>query len=283
MKFHQSEALILEVSDLAEADRIVVFLTREEGKRRGVARGAKRRFSRFAGELQPLAKARIGWMEKEGRDLVRIGSVELLRPVKVLQQDLEGILLGATIAEQVGLFAQEGEASEVLFRLLDSTIEALESGRDRDLVARYFESWLLRSAGIFPPPIECPLCGRSFEGGAALPASGEGLICRECARGASGVTAVSPGAVQFWRRIGRENIESISADPPSVAVLAEVAAAIGQIRRHFLQHEVRSLAVMERTLESIGSSRSSRSIGAGSSTRSVNADSRPGSLSKERE
>ena len=79
MKFHQAEALILEVSDLQEADRIVVFLTREQGKRRGVARGAKRRFSRFAGELQPLAKARIGWFEKEGRDLVRIASVELVR------------------------------------------------------------------------------------------------------------------------------------------------------------------------------------------------------------
>lgn len=248
MKIHQAEALILEVSDLAEADRIVAFLTREEGKLRGVARGAKRRFSRFAGELQPLAKARIGWVEKEGRDLVRISAVELVRPVKVLQLDLEGILLGATIAEQVALFAQEGEPAEVLYRLLDATIEALEAGRDRDLVARYFESWLLRTAGIFPPPVECPACGRDFAGGAAILASGEGLVCRDCARAAHGGAPVSAAAVAFWRRIGRENIEAMAADPPSPAVLAEVASAIGRIRRHFLQHEVRSLTVMERTL-----------------------------------
>ncbi len=253
MKFHQAEALILEVSDLLEADRIVVFLTREEGKRRGVARGAKRRFSRFAGELQPLAKARIGWMEKEGRDLVRIGSVELIRPVKQLQQDLEGILLGATIAEQTALFAQEGEASEVLYRLLDATVEALEAGRDRNLVTRYFESWLLRSAGIFPPPFACPQCGREIDGGASLLASGEGLICRDCARGTAGGVPVSAGAVQFWRRIGRENIESMAASPPSEAVLAEAASAVGRIRRHFLQHEVRSLMVMERTLAGLES------------------------------
>lgn len=248
MKFHQAEALILEVSDLAEADRIVVFLTREEGKLRGVARGAKRRYSRFAGELQPLAKARIGWLEKEGRDLVRIGSVELIRPVKLLQQDLEGILLGATIAEQVALFAQEGEPAEVTYRLLDATVAALEAGRDRDLVARYFESWLLRSAGIFPPPVECPQCGRELAGGAAILATGEGLICRDCARSAHGAAAVSAGAIAFWRRIGRESIDAMAANPPSAGVLAEVAAAIGRIRRHFLQHEVRSLTVMERTL-----------------------------------
>lgn len=248
MKFHQAEALILEVSDLQEADRIVVFLTREGGKCRGVARGAKRRFSRFAGELQPLAKARIGWMEKTGRDLVRITAVELIRPVKVLQQDLEGILLGATIAEQVALFAQEGESSEVAYRLLDATIEALEGGLDRNLVARYFESWLLRSAGIFPAPVECPQCGRGFEGGAALLGSGEALTCRDCTRSAHGALPVSAAAIAFWRRIGRENIEAMAADPPLPHVLAEVAAVVGRIRRHFLQHEVRSLMVMERTL-----------------------------------
>ena len=253
MKFHQAEALILEVSDLQEADRIVVFLTREEGKRRGVARGAKRRFSRFAGELQPLAKARIGWMEKEGRDLVRIGSVELVRPVKLLQLDLEGILLGATIAEQVALFAQEGEPAEVIYRLLDATVEALEAGRDRNLVARYFESWLLRTAGIFPPPDACPQCGRELEGGASILASGEGLICRDCARSAHGAEAVSAGAVDFWRRIRRENIERMADTPPKPAVLAEVATAVGRIRRHFLQHEVRSLMVMERTLAALDS------------------------------
>ncbi len=127
--------------------------------------------------------------------------------MKLLQLDLEGILLGATIAEQVALFAQEGEPAEVLYRLLDATVEALEAGRDRDLVARYFESWLLRTAGIFPPPDDCPQCGRELEGGATLLASGEGLICRDCARAPTAATAVSAGAVDFWRRIGRENIE----------------------------------------------------------------------------
>ena len=115
-------------------------------------------------------------------------------------------------------------------------------------MARYFESWLLRNAGIFPAPDACPECGRELDGGAALSASGEGLVCRDCGRRAFGATPVSVAAVEFWRRIGRENIDSMAARPPARAVLAEVAAASGRIRRHFLQHEVRSLMVMERTL-----------------------------------
>ena len=52
------EALILDVFDLQEKDRIVTLLTRERGKKKGVAPGARRKYSRFAGQLQPLAKVR---------------------------------------------------------------------------------------------------------------------------------------------------------------------------------------------------------------------------------
>ncbi|MEZ5313106.1 MAG: DNA repair protein RecO [Thermoanaerobaculia bacterium] len=246
MKLKQAEAILLSVQDLQEADRVVEFLTREDGRHRGVARGAKRRYSRFAGELQPLAKARIGWVEKEGRDLVRINSVELLRPAKSLASDLEGILLGASLAEQMAVFAQENEPSEVAFRLLDTTVEALEGGADRRLATAYYESWLLRLAGIFPPPIECPQCGRDLEGGAALPASGETLLCRTCA--GPGALRVGPAAIRFWRRIGRENLAAMAASPPSAEILVEVGEVVGRVRRHFLQHEIRSLTVMDRTL-----------------------------------
>ena len=251
MKLKQSEAILLSVTDLQEADRIVEFLTREEGKRRGVARGAKRRYSRFAGELQPLAKVRIGWVEKEGRDLVRVNAVELLRPAKSLASDLEGILLGASLAEQMATFAQENEPSEVAFRLLDTTLEALESGIGRPLATAYYESWLLRLAGIFPPPVDCPSCGRSLESGAALSSGGEAILCRSCAGEGAGKLRIGRRPIEFLRRIGRENLATMSAAPSAASApetLAEVGEIVGRVRRHFLQHEIRSLTVMERTL-----------------------------------
>jgi DNA repair protein RecO (recombination protein O) len=244
--FHQAEALILSVVDLQEADRVVAFLTREVGKRRGVARGAKRRFSRFAGELQPLAKARVGWFEKEGRDLVRISAVELLRAPKALVADLESILVGAYLADLVGLFAQEGEPAETLFRLLDSTVEALEGGADRLLAARYVECWVLRLSGLFPAPGNCSRCDAPLDGGAALPASGESLLCGACA--GPGATPVSAAAVELLRRIGRENLASLAARPPAAPTLAEVEEIAGRVRRHFLGHELNSYRVLGRTL-----------------------------------
>jgi DNA repair protein RecO (recombination protein O) len=244
----QAEAILLAVSDLQEADRVVTFLTREQGRKRGAARGAKRKFSRFSGELQPLAKVKIAWFEKEGRELVRIQGVELLRAPKLLHSDLEGLLASAYIGESVATFAQDDEPAEKVYRLLDAAVAALEAGGDRALALRYFESWLLRLAGVFPPPEECPQCGRPFDGGGALAGSGEALLCRRCAGENPGTLPVSAGAFEFWRRIGRESLTKMAERPPAAAELAEVEEVAGRIRRHFLQGEIRSYQVLRRTL-----------------------------------
>lgn len=244
-----AEALVLEVRDLAEGDRIIAFLTAEHGIRRGVARGAKRKYSRFAGQLQPLAKVRVSWFEKAGRDLVRLTSVELLRPLLRVQTSLEGLLLATYLADHMLTFAQEGEANEPLFRLLDSCLGALEAGVEMNVAARYYEIWMLRLAGIFPLPRECPQCGRTLgeeQTGAALARAEDAILCRSCA-GNAGI-AVSPAALALLRRTGRERLEAVAADPPSAAILAEVAGLCARVRRAFLGHELKSYEVARQTL-----------------------------------
>jgi DNA repair protein RecO (recombination protein O) len=241
-----SEALLLDVLDLQDRDRIVTFLTREHGKKKGVARGARARHSRFTGQLQPLSKVQITWYEKEGRELGRISSVELVRPAHRLQEDLDGILLGSYLADHLLEFAQENESSDLFFRLLDSTLDALLEGVDRDLAARYFEVWVLRLAGVFPQPHECPSCGRPLEGWVTLPASGETLLCSDC--GGYGGLIVRPETLELVRRIGRLSLSTpteLAATPEALRQLEEISA---RVRRTFLQRELRSYEVIQRTL-----------------------------------
>ncbi len=245
-----AEAILLDVRDLQEQDRIVTFLTRERGKKRGVARGARRKYSRFAGQLQPLAKVRATWFEKEGRDLVRISSLELLRAPDRLYRDLEGILLGSYLAGNALEFAQENEESELLYRLLDTTTTALCEGADKHLAARFYEAWVLRLAGVFPPPVECPSCGGDLATkGAALTAAGDSLICRECA--GPGAREVSPAAVEFLSRIGHQKLALLGRKPPPARVLAEVEEISARVRRAFLQDELKSYRVLKQTLDSL--------------------------------
>lgn len=255
-----AEALLLDVMDLHDRDRIVTFLTRELGKKKGVAKGARTKHSRFGGQLQPLAKVQVTWFEKDGRDLGRISSVELVRPAHRLQEDLEGILLGSYLADHMLEFAQENEASDHLYRLLDSTLDALLAGVDRDLAARYFEAWVLRLAGVFPSPRACPACGRPFEAaeggaGAVLPPNDETLLCFDC--GGRGGLVVTPETLDFLRQIGRESLPSVFAGAagaeggsgglPPAAILRQVETLCVRVRRQFLQRELRSYDVIQKT------------------------------------
>jgi DNA repair protein RecO (recombination protein O) len=254
VRLETSEALILDVVNLHERDRIVTFLTREAGKKKGVAQGSRARHSRFAGQLQPLAKVAITWLEKEGRELGRISSVELIRPAAKLQEDLEGILLGSYLADHLLEFAQENEPSEALYRLLDSTLVALLDGVDRDLAARYFEAWVLRLTGVFPAPRDCPICGRPFGGelaahGAVLPPQSDALLCAEC--GGSNGLQVSGEVLAFLRQIGRQALPVVRESPPSARVLRQVEDLCARVRRYFLQRELRSYEVIRQTRASL--------------------------------
>ena len=79
MPLYTAEALVLRTYKLGEADRIVVFLTRDRGKKRGVAPNARRSRKRFGAALEPLTEVRVAYFEKERRDLVGLNYAEPVR------------------------------------------------------------------------------------------------------------------------------------------------------------------------------------------------------------
>jgi DNA repair protein RecO len=133
---------------LGESDRIVVFLTRDRGKKRGVARNARQSRRRFGGGLEPMTCGRVGYMERERRDLVRLEYVEQTRsPLSAADGDALGYV--SYFAELIDEWAQEADPNESLFRLGASTVDAIVAGVPIEPLARYFEFWLLRLQGVY--------------------------------------------------------------------------------------------------------------------------------------
>src|ERR1044071_2269363 len=146
---YTADALILRTYKLGEADRIVVFLTRDRGKKRGVAKGARRPRSRFAAALEPMTEVRLAYFEKERRELVGLNYAETVRsPLLLGSQDALGYV--GYFAELLDEWAQEADADDRLYRLGASMLEALGEGVAVDALARYFEYWLLRLQGLYP-------------------------------------------------------------------------------------------------------------------------------------
>jgi DNA repair protein RecO (recombination protein O) len=146
---YTADALVLRTYKLGEADRIVVFLTRDRGKKRGVAKWARRQRSRFAGALEPLTEVKVAYFEKEQRELVGLNYAETVRtPLALTDGDALGYV--SYFAELIDEWAQDADADDRLFRLGVSMLDALSSGAPVEPLARYFEYWLLRLQGVYP-------------------------------------------------------------------------------------------------------------------------------------
>src|SRR6187431_714399 len=79
MALFETEALILRTYNLAEADKIVVCLSRSAGLIRGVAKGCRKLRNRFGASLEPFTFVRLTYYEKENRELVSIRQTEILK------------------------------------------------------------------------------------------------------------------------------------------------------------------------------------------------------------
>jgi DNA repair protein RecO (recombination protein O) len=208
MPLHTADALVLRTYKLGEADRIVVFLTADRGKKRGVAEHARRPRSRFRAALEPLTHVRMAYFEKERRELVGINYAEpITSPLAVASPEALGY--SHYFAELMDEWAAEADPDERLFRLGAAALDALVRGVPVEPLARYFECWLLKLQGVYPADLS---------------------LSADAARFVDGVCRVSPAAV-----------EELAAPQRALRELEQVHRTL--IRSH-LDREPRSMRVI---------------------------------------
>jgi DNA repair protein RecO (recombination protein O) len=182
MGLNETEAIVLRTYNLAEADKIVVCLTKDFGVIRAVARGARRLKSRFGAGLEPLTVLSLSYFEIEGRELVSLRHLEIIRSHFNLARNTEVVASLAYISELVMEFSPLGEPNEKVFRMVRAVLEALE-GLPEELfgIVRYFEIWILKLSGFYPELRVCVECSRNLMSNSLeLSVSDRGLCCDLC-------------------------------------------------------------------------------------------------------
>ena len=241
-----TEAIVLRSYNLAEADRIVVCLTRQAGLVRAVARGARRMKSRFGASLEPFSFVNLVFYERENRELVTVSQVELLKSHFDLAAQSEAPDALAYIAELVCEFAPPHEANDKLYRMLKACVEALANAPNRTSeLIRYFEVWLLRLAGLFPEIDACVECERRFRQDENVDLDIEGRPrCRSCSSGyGTSLAATTREYVNATKRLGPERLIGKSSQP-SVEVQAELAELTHRLLVRTLERRPRTIVAV---------------------------------------
>lgn len=190
MAIFETEALVLRTYNLAEADKIVVCLSRSAGLIRGVAKGCRKLRNRFGASLEPFTLINLTYYEKENKELVSFSQTEILRSRFNLSGNAS-ILTGFSYMGDLLIdFSPPHQANDNLYRMALACFEAAsESPVDLEAVLRYFEVWLLKIEGFLPDLRACANCHRAFSDEKIYLGSDLSLRCAECSN--SRGTAVS--------------------------------------------------------------------------------------------
>lgn len=185
MAITETEALVLRSYNLAEADKIVVCLTRSSGLVRAVAKGSRRLKNRFGAALEPFTLLNITYYQKENQELASLSQAEIVKSHFNLFRDPDVLTGLAYIGNLVVEFSPPHQTNDKLYRMVNACLDAIAQGpQDLQLILRYFEVWILRLEGFLPDLRGCAECNRSFaEEGGILLSRELGLLCPQCAQG----------------------------------------------------------------------------------------------------
>jgi DNA repair protein RecO (recombination protein O) len=181
-----SEAIVLRTYPLKEADLVVSFLTRDQGKLRGVAKRARHPKQGFGAGLERLTHGRIFYFQRETRELVNLDACELIHSHFGLHGDYTVSVALDFIAEVSEQFLPAAEVNERFFRLLLAALEDLrQSAANVWRAVTYFSLWVLRLSGFLPALDVCLGCGAWLDDPeqpqrAYFHRSTAGLSCRAC-------------------------------------------------------------------------------------------------------
>ncbi|HHV62027.1 MAG TPA: DNA repair protein RecO [Firmicutes bacterium] len=242
MSLYKTEGIVLRNRDLGEADRIVTVYTRERGKVRAVAKGARRPRSRFVGSTLVFTYA--DFLIFKGKGLDNISQVSIIEPFSRLRSDLVSMAYASYMAELVDISTEEDEKNDSIFLLLLTAFQVLPELPDPEMLRFAFEARLMTYLGYKPVLDRCATCGGNPEAAElAFDAATGGVLCLECA-GAQGDGAikVSRGTVELLKRILNHDLRRIGQLKASVEVRRQLDAIL---KSHIDYHLDRSLKSRE--------------------------------------
>jgi len=206
-EYLQDEALVLHVKNYQTADKYVVCFTKNFGKLRFIAYGARYVKNVQGRLLQPFACLHIE--VQQGQKVDKLHGCELVRLPQSL--DMQQMAYGAVAAELTAVLTEDREPQPDLYALLENTLAALTKRNPR-LVVLSFAIKLLMLTGFAPQMQHCVGCGREIapeEQAWFSPLQG-GILCADCRASytGEGLEPCGEGTRRLWQWLEQLDYEN---------------------------------------------------------------------------
>ncbi len=232
------EAIILQHSDWGEADRILRIFTREQGKLRAIAKGARKMKSRKAGHLEPFMRSKL--MLAKGRDMWIVTQAEVIEPYSALRENLEATARAAYVIELLDRLTYEEGQNWQLYDLATKTLSRLVE-EDPFVPTHYFEMRILDNTGYRPLLFECASCKKEIKAEDQFFSAGQGgVLCPNCGARTSDSRLISMDALRYLRHFQRSSYAEALKAAPSVKTRQEVESILNYYLTYLLERGLNS-------------------------------------------
>jgi DNA repair protein RecO (recombination protein O) len=242
-RVYRTEAVIIRRADFGEADRVLTLIT-PQGKRRVVAKGARKTTSRLAGHIELFTHATL--LLAVGRNLDIVTQSVILHGFQTLRGDLKRIGAAYYAAELIDRLIEEDDENRPAFDLLVATLQALDTTRNQDLALRFYELRLLGFVGYRPNLYHCAVCQEALteETRRFSPEAG-GALCPRCAPADRAALPISLSAFKLLRFLQAQPLDAIERLNISPATRDEAEKLMRIYVRRILERDLKSVAFLE--------------------------------------
>ncbi|MBT3189074.1 MAG: DNA repair protein RecO [Anaerolineae bacterium] len=216
------EAIVLRHRNWREADRLITLYTRQRGKIRAVAKGARKIRSRKAGHVQPFTRISIQVARTRGPYIIT--QVETLDAYPPLREDLKLTGNASYLVELLDRFTyDEEERNTALFNLLENSLSRLSHGDDVWTVIRYYEMRLLDYVGFRPQLFHCANCESEIKAeNQFFSAAQGGVLCPQCGVGQNSARPVDVEMLKYLRHFQRSSYDDARQANPKPKTRANI-------------------------------------------------------------
>ena len=152
MPTYKTKAISLKNAPFGEADKLVTLFSREQGKIRVLAKGARRVPSRFGGRVETFSYA--DYFIARGRSLDIISQCEILETFQSVRDDPAALQVGLYLLKLIDSGTMEGQHNPELFDLLLEALLKLKKKEEPKKAEVWFEREFMRLEGIYREGVE---------------------------------------------------------------------------------------------------------------------------------
>ena len=241
----RSEAIVLRRVNFGEADRMLTLYSREFGKIKALAKGARKPQTRKTGHVELFM--RTNFMFAKGKNIDIITQAELVEAYSGLREDLVRTTYASYAVELLDGLTAEADRDLRKYDLLSGGLGWFAETDNLRLAARFYELRLLSLAGFQPQLFQCVSCSQQIEEqDQFFSAEAGGLLdpgCREADRRA---LPISAAAVKVLRYLQTRSWEIASVLHLKGTLHGELEAVMYYYLRYILERNLRSVEFLHR-------------------------------------